>query len=590
LAKAINGKESEMKRWLILGCLVGGVLACSFAVAPVKPGNVSSAYQGQALPVGMNLYLSEDLKNYVWHGHPSTFGGSVHNFSVPLGQAVSEACQETFGSMFRPLTVVGSKTTANGARGVIVPEIGDYAFRVNDMTLVSPGSLESLITLKFSIFDSQGRSVWQENVKGSGSEKLSSLLNPMGEWSEKLPVTTGHAITDALGKISRRMADSQQLKDRVWREAGALAAASPTAEAQASGTSGFLVNVEPKDATVRILNIKPAYSPGMQLAPGRYQLEISRQGYQTLNKWVTVSPGKDLQLDIELASAASAMPAAKPAPPAASTIPQDEVFRKYWAVIVGVSEYSDSRIPSLRYATADAKYFYNWLVSADGGRYAPQNVKLLLDKNATGRNIKDALFNWLRQAIEEDIVLIYFAGHGSPDSPDSPENLYLLPYDTQYDNIAATGFPMWDVETALKRFIKAKRVVVMADACHSGGVGEAFDVARRSTRAIGVNPITTRLEKLSKIGDGVAVISASGEDQTSQEGNQWGGGHGVFTFFLMEGLKGGADYNSDHNVSLGELIPYLSEQVRRATRSAQSPTVAGKFDPALTIARAGAGN
>ena len=53
----------------------------------------------------------------------------------------------------------------------------------------------------------------------------------------------------------------------------------------------------------------------------------------------------------------------------------------------------------------------------------------------------------------------------------------------------------------------------------------------------------------------------------------------------MEALKGKADYNQDRRVSLGELIPYLSEQVRRSTRSAQSPTVSGKFDPALAIAR-----
>jgi len=53
----------------------------------------------------------------------------------------------------------------------------------------------------------------------------------------------------------------------------------------------------------------------------------------------------------------------------------------------------------------------------------------------------------------------------------------------------------------------------------------------------------------------------------------------------MEALKGKADYNQDRKVSLGELIPFLSEQVRRATRSAQSPTVSGTFDPALAIAR-----
>lgn len=261
------------------------------------------------------------------------------------------------------------------------------------------------------------------------------------------------------------------------------------------------------------------------------------------------------------------------------------VSSQRWAVIIGLSNYKDTRIPPLRYASKDAKSFYDWAISPNGGKYPPSQVKLLMDNEATGRKIKDALYIWLKQALEEDVVAIYFAGHGSPESPDSPDNLYLLPYDTDYQNIASTGFPMWDIKTALKRFIKAKKVVVIADACHAGGVGQSFDVARRGNRAIAVNPISSGLQNLSQIGDGVCVISASDDKQFSQESKDWGGGHGVFTYFLLEGLKGNADYNKDKNVTLGELIPYLSEQVRRATRNAQSPTVAGRFDPALSVGR-----
>jgi len=256
-----------------------------------------------------------------------------------------------------------------------------------------------------------------------------------------------------------------------------------------------------------------------------------------------------------------------------------------WAVIMGVSNYQDTRIPSLRYASTDAQAFYDWIVSSEGGKYAPSRVKLLIDQEATGSNIKNALFTWLTQAIAEDIVTIYFAGHGSPNNPNSPDNLFLYPYDTQYDNVAATGFPMWDIETALKRFIKAKKVIVVADACHAGGVGQPFDVAMRDVRGVGgiANPIATGLQSLSKVGDGICVISASGEKQLSKESQEWGGGHGVFTYFLLKGLKGEADYNQDERVTLGELIPFLSEQVRRETKNTQSPIVAGKFDPALGI-------
>jgi len=72
----------------------------------------------------------------------------------------------------------------------------------------------------------------------------------------------------------------------------------------------------------------------------------------------------------------------------------------------------------------------------------------LLDSDATATNIRSALFEWLKGALEEDFVTIFFAGHGSPESPDDMENMYLLPYDVDYSRIASTAFPMWDIETA----------------------------------------------------------------------------------------------------------------------------------------------
>jgi uncharacterized caspase-like protein len=270
-------------------------------------------------------------------------------------------------------------------------------------------------------------------------------------------------------------------------------------------------------------------------------------------------------------------------PPPKEKSPQRIGLR--WAVIIGISVYQDTRIPSLRYSAADAKALYEWLTSPQGGRYSPTRVKLLLNENAKETYMREALFEWLGQALMEDLVIIYFAGHGSPQSPDLAENLFLLPYDARYDRVATTGFPMWDIETALRRFIRARKVIVIADACHAGGIGRSFDIAWRSNRGIHVNPVSSGLENLSKIGDGVCVISASGEKQLSRESQDWGGGHGVFTYFLLNGLKGEADYNKDEQVTLGELIPYLSEQVRRSTRSAQTPIISGKFDPALSIAK-----
>lgn len=254
-----------------------------------------------------------------------------------------------------------------------------------------------------------------------------------------------------------------------------------------------------------------------------------------------------------------------------------------WAVVIGISNYRDTRIPSLRYADNDAKAVYDWLVSPEGGRYSPVRVKLLLNEQATYKKIRETLFSWVKEALSEDMVIIYFSGHGTPESPNRPDNLFLLPYDADYDKIGATGFPMWDIEKALKRFIQARKKVVIADACHAGGIGSEFDM---SWKVIAIRPrINAKLQDLKNIGDGIAVLTASDDKHLSQESEKWGGGHGVFTYFLLKGLKGEADYNNDNRVTLGELILYVPEQVRSATKNAQSPIVAGKFDTALSIGR-----
>ncbi len=347
------------------------------------------------------------------------------------------------------------------------------------------------------------------------------------------------------------------------------------------GREGSLfIETYPREATVEILDIDRSFQQGMKLEPGEYNVEITSNGFRKKNMRVEIKPGVEKNIEVTLVRDIKTTPVAVAQKKKTGGLPGQR-----WAVVIGVSKYKDHRIPSLNYAVKDAKAFYDWLTSADGGQYSSSRVKFLADEEATTKNIKSALFNWLKKPIAEDMVTIFFAGHGSPESPDFPDNLYLLPYDTQYDDISTTGFPMWDIETAIKRFIRAKKVVFIADACHSGGVGNSFDIVRRSTRGLEVNKINTRLQDLSGIGDGICVISASDDRQYSQESEDWGGGHGVFTYFLLKGLKGDADTNSDDRVTLGELTPYISQQVRRATESAQSPIVAGKFDPALSIGK-----
>lgn len=98
-----------------------------------------------------------------------------------------------------------------------------------------------------------------------------------------------------------------------------------------------------------------------------------------------------------------------------------------WAVVIGISDYQDRRVFPLRYADNDAQALYDFLVSEQAGLggFDPNNIRLLINEEATTRNIRSALFSFLRGSTEDDVVLIFFAGHGTAD-PERIEEYYLL--------------------------------------------------------------------------------------------------------------------------------------------------------------------
>lgn len=253
---------------------------------------------------------------------------------------------------------------------------------------------------------------------------------------------------------------------------------------------------------------------------------------------------------------------------------------KRWAVVIGISAYlnAENGIPPLQYAHRDAIAFMDFLRSPQGGGFAPSRAKLLINEQATSRNIRSALFTFLKQAGKDDLVIIFYAGHGAPEIG-RPDNLYLLSYDTNIDDMASTAFPMWDMETALKRYITAERVVVLADACHSGGIG-----GETGLRSVGnANLINTYLANLQKTKPGRVIITASEANELSREGEEWDD-HGVFTYCLLNGLKGEADSDNNGIVTIAEAFNYVNNKVRRATDSRQHPNIQGKFDRNLPLA------
>jgi uncharacterized caspase-like protein len=191
----------------------------------------------------------------------------------------------------------------------------------------------------------------------------------------------------------------------------------------------------------------------------------------------------------------------------------------------------------------------------------------LLNKEATKTNIQEAIFDFMKNALEEDVAIIYFAGHGAPD-PYRPNVPYLLAYDSDLGRPGATAVKMQEIQDAIRDYIKAKKIIVFADACHSAGVSTS--VAMRG--AANSELINQFLEEIAKAGTSVLTFSASESKEYSQESQQWGGGHGVFTYHILKGLQGDADSDDDEIVRLGELVDYVSLNVRKDTKSLQHPT------------------
>jgi len=278
-------------------------------------------------------------------------------------------------------------------------------------------------------------------------------------------------------------------------------------------------------------------------------------------------------------------------PPAtAPTPPKPSTARDRWAVVIGVGRYDSPAIPPLRYTVSDAEAVYEVLIGQAG--FKKDNVLLLTDKTARKpslRDIKWALGTFLaRSAKKEDIVVIFFAGHGAPEvDPRGAESdglaKYLVPSDADPNDLYSTGLPMDEFQVIFDR-IEAEQLVVFLDACYSGAAGGRTFASKR-TRAVRVDEVF--LDRLTR-SKGRAIITASRASEVSIELPELS--HGLFTHYLVQGLRGAADLDRDGIVSLQEVYQYLEQQVSQKSRAVggnQHPVMKGELEGMLPLVKVG---
>ena len=228
-----------------------------------------------------------------------------------------------------------------------------------------------------------------------------------------------------------------------------------------------------------------------------------------------------------------------------------ETGRTIYVLSVGISDYR--YISDLQKTENDAREFSELYMTHT------KNVTTLLGSQATRENILSSLRSCFAKAGADDIVVFFFSGHGDKGG--------LCAYDTKGRSTLVTYA---EVQKAIGS-CKAANKQLFIDACYSGGLRDGKKTAR---------PATTARPPLSDT-QGIMLFLSSRTGETSQE-NRWAD-NGFFTQYLINGLKGAADTDSDRIITAKEIFTYVSAKVSERTRKKQNPVMWGKFNDNMHI-------
>jgi hypothetical protein len=241
------------------------------------------------------------------------------------------------------------------------------------------------------------------------------------------------------------------------------------------------------------------------------------------------------------------------------------------ALIIGIENYTEA--PKANYANLDAKYFFDYARKAFGAK--KQNINLLINEDATFVKTSKALTLWLRTKVKADQtdLIVFFAGHGLASS--DGKELYLLPQDSDPNLLDITALSRTKLFQTIVD-LKPKSVTMFLDTCYSG-VSRDEQMLLASAR-----PIRIVAGDEGKIPDNFTIFSATELDQISSGLKE--AKHGIFSYYLMKGLEGKADANKNKEITNGELLAYMDQNISQKASELgrqQNPSLTGNPDQVL---------
>jgi hypothetical protein len=228
-------------------------------------------------------------------------------------------------------------------------------------------------------------------------------------------------------------------------------------------------------------------------------------------------------------------------------------------LVIGIANYQHIRKLPLT-VLKDAQDIFNLLIDPQYCGYLPDDVQLLLDNQATQGAIRQALADLAERSNQDSVVFFYTSSHGGriESSPDAGD--YLLPVDTQLTTTVSP--PRLVAETAISgieftralRAISARKLVVVFDCCHSGGIGQPKD----ATAPVLKSGFSDDYYDVLKAGRGRVILASSRSTEYSHV--MPGAENSLFTQHLLAGLQGGIP-SDDGLIRIFDLFEYLQPRV-----------------------------
>lgn len=217
----------------------------------------------------------------------------------------------------------------------------------------------------------------------------------------------------------------------------------------------------------------------------------------------------------------------------------------------------------------DAIALANILKDPERCAYPPEQVRTLTQAEAKREDILAALDQLARSTTSNSTVIIYFSGHGYQVNSPMGEAYYLMPFGYDPSKLYKTAISGIELTKKLQA-IPAKKLLLLLDCCHAGGLGEAADLRYEAEKA----PLPPEAQAIFAKGQGRVMIASSRADEKSLAGRPYS----AFTLALIEALAGKGASKLDGYVQVADLALYAREVVPRRTSDRQHPIL--NFDQA----------